>query len=1137
MKFAATNDDCSVQSLIVVVSNGTILHIENMLLPAVCTAAKENKGMMLSLLQKLQVQKHSFTITKEVATTDVKIRAATDSSPAIAAIAFVDSKHALWFANVTLCSSGESSSSAAQTQRACQDVCLLGSAQDELFCVALLANEYLAVIRTSDGAVLLERKLPSKSNRIVYAAQGVESCAKSLSAVLMVTNDCSCVATDAASATSQLFWLVSDGVSAQLVFVGSGALQAAGKSAGKYLVRDTGDSGSSAGALQVTEEGEVVLLQRSSSVQATVTCLLDSAVAVEALAAPSSSLEIGRNIVTDSIAWDEATFEEFVKYLNVATGATEVVGILHLLLQVAHPPAGYIRRLLHAAEVRLLPVLGSLIAFTYMCSCLCSFCLGQVSVESLSSKQHQGVKQRCLLEILRLHHLLETADMLRLRSSRDEPDASEEQVRLSLLSLTPANVALTLREYLQRGQLRQALLVVQRCVRDALPLQLAEAVQLPPDDCVLEDFIAWVRDGVVHRLTFFNASAEGHAAPLDGVVAVAKELLKRAIVAEEKFGSPVTAVRLASLSKELLASTPSAASLACAHLIEEVRTLYGNLHLQEVIWERWDDRVRLEEVVSLGLQGLVFDRIDCTDEAALVADLRSNILPLVQDFHGDADQLLSAWINETISTRIVLAGEEEAQEGNGNDDSTCTLSRLVKVASVIVDRSVQAKIILVLLQMPVMEELSLRSGKRSDGQGPAKEPASSRHLESTRLLCELAAAASAFVSAATREALTEATRLLKVKALAASYGVGSFEPRNSKQVRSVVIIIASSVHRPESILDAIEFASSWGSTSVDMKAVLTRALIQRASNVSLFLANSVRFEDELKNVLDALPEELKRVVVEDALTFLLDDLEGVADHIAYNPSGKDCEGSDTEFKRKAEMVVRAALHLVSHFLDVVRDDSATGTADASQARRARFLEQNDCWVNSDLLANLKKILTLQTVHNVYLCLVDLSNECICREIVTELAQHRVKLLLTSIAAAPASSSAGDKRLTAENVPLDATSRKVCLLLNICPTYFTHVSMKLLVEASQTVSNGAWLAFNALSFYFGLFASPGAGYGSGTGPEQGEVHAFLDERAAGDHGHRRLSHQQHRQRRRRGGGGFAAARRRGYLVRHCSKEGE
>lgn len=673
-------------------------------------------------------------------------------------------------------------------------------------------------------------------------------------------------------------------------------------------------------------------------------------------------------------------------------------------------------------------------------------------MESVSGKQHQGTKQRSLLEILRMYHLLETAETLRERTACEEEtnsDSSPEEVlRLTLLSLTSSNVLVTLREFLQRGKLRHALLVVRRCVREALPFQPTEAVQLPPDDCVLEEYVAWVRDGVVHRLTFFNTSAGSQTAPVDGVVVVAAELVKRACSVERKSGSPVTAVRLAALARDLLSSTPSATSAACAQLIEEVHALHNNLLLQNAIWECWDDRVRLEEVVALGLQGLVFDRIDCADEAMLIEDLRANVLPLISEFRADADQLLSDWITETISTRIVQAGEDYEEEAD-NDNTTCTLSRLVKVASVVADRSVQAKIILILLQMPVMEEISLHS---ANGAGVAKQASGSRHLESTSMLCELATAASGFVSAATREALTEATRLLKIKALAASYGVGSFEPRNSKQVRSVVIIIASSVHRPDAVRDALEFASSWGSTSVDMKAVLSRALIQRASNLSLFLSSAVRFEEDLKRVLDALPEELKQVVVEDALTFILEDLESVSDTITYSPGGSGAKNSEGEAKTRAEMMVRAALHLVSHYLDVVREDPVVDSGDASHARRARFLEQSDCWINADLLASLKKILTLQSAHGIFLCLVDLSNKDVCRELVAELVQFRVSLLLKDVGpAATIAAISVDKRLTADNVPLDTASRKVCLLLNVCPTYFTHVTMKLLVEASQTVS--------------------------------------------------------------------------------------
>lgn len=676
-------------------------------------------------------------------------------------------------------------------------------------------------------------------------------------------------------------------------------------------------------------------------------------------------------------------------------------------------------------------------------------------MEKVSSKQNQASKQRWLLEILKLQHSLETAQLLlHLTPSAEEP---EEALRKGLQALLPDNVAHTLRLCLRSGRLQHALLITQRCVRGALPLEPVEAVQRIPDDCSLEDFIAWVRHGVVERLSLFNATS-----PSIGALAVAGELLKRAEAAEEKTGSPFVAVRLVELARDLTASIPYSISSGSQDTIEQVSTLHAALELQQAMWERWDDEVRLEEVTSLGLQGLVYDRIDTTEESKLIGDLRNNVLPLVRQFRGDGDDLLRGWIEESISTRIVLAGDEAS---SGVDDAeSCTLSRLVKVASVIEDRNVQAKMVLTLLQMPVLEEMSLRGGMPvadplGDGEDSAvtgdsfvKRAVGTNHLASTRLLCDLAAAASDFVDGATREALTEATRLLRIKSVAASYGIESFEPRNGKQVRSVVILIANTMHRTESVRDAVEFSSSWGSSSVDMKAVLTRAIVLRCTNLSLFLAHSGRFEETLRTSLSFLPGELKQIVCEDAVAFLLEELVDEVEEITYDPE-KTSSATVTKSKQRAEMLMRAAVVLSSHYLDITRENAEEVppvVAGSTAPKRIRSHELQEGSINSDLLQLLKRILTLQTAHDIFVSHCDIGDKDVCQSVVAKLAKFRVKLLLKEVSALPETDGPKLPRISAANAPLDAHSRKVCLLLHVLPTYFTHTAMKLLVEASQTV---------------------------------------------------------------------------------------
>jgi len=81
-----------------------------------------------------------------------------------------------------------------------------------------------------------------------------------------------------------------------------------------------------------------------------------------------------------------------------------------------------------------------------------------MAVEKVSTKQNQSAKQRWLLEILKLHHSLETAELLvGLTPATEEP---EEALRKGLHALSSENLANTLRLCLRAGRLQHALLIV-----------------------------------------------------------------------------------------------------------------------------------------------------------------------------------------------------------------------------------------------------------------------------------------------------------------------------------------------------------------------------------------------------------------------------------------------------------------------------------------------------------------------------------------------------------------------------------------------------------------------------------------------------------------------------------------------------
>lgn len=704
--------------------------------------------------------------------------------------------------------------------------------------------------------------------------------------------------------------------------------------------------------------------------------------------------------------------------------------------------------------------------------------------QSSSNQQSQhNVKQKCLYDILKLSHYREmyasTSSSLH-RHEDKEACSEEDELRLFVRSLLPLNIKSTISSLTSQGRLYDVVLLLQRCVTTDIVLDYSSLLRLIPDDVDPVELIRLIRDGMIPRL-----SNNCYRASMHDLLVISSELLTRARDSESRSGHPFAAIKLLDLALEICTVIPDS-FLQTSQLVDKIGHLRANLLIQRAVWDQWSDHLRLEEVLSLGLKGLVFDRIDSTDETEIVSDYSLNIIPLIAQFNQlNADELLKDWILESIATRIVIAGDDDPDRDLVQDivtHETCTFSRLVTVASLISDRNVQAKMVLKLLQMPVLEELSSIAPNDIDDDdndsgfaypkssfGRTRHGSSTRvfHLESTRLLCDLAVRAYDQVDGGTRDALIEATRLLRIKSIAASYGVTAFEPRNSRQVRAVASIIANSVHKSSSIMDAVEFASSCGNCSLDINAVLTRALILRATNSTLHGTDSTAFEQSIKATMEALPVARKHVIIEDALLYLLGDLEERTDSIEYDPDHTS-RVKQSEEKRLVEMVLQSATLLSAHYIDSLRGNgdnlSSNSSKPLSGAKYARTTTAgvaaqtpSSFWVNSCLVSKLKRLHGLQ-LHGVYLSVADLDNKEVCRATVMRLAKHRVQLLLREVrtrsdSAPPGmqlSSSSSSSSSMGAAAPLNSSCRKVCLLLDECSTLFIHTAMKLLVDASETV---------------------------------------------------------------------------------------
>ena len=473
--------------------------------------------------------------------------------------------------------------------------------------------------------------------------------------------------------------------------------------------------------------------------------------------------------------------------------------------------------------------------------------------------------------------------------------------------------------------------------------RLMAALKSIPDSVTPSEVVAWVKIDVLPHLFVLDKDQPDKEPTTGGRVdtssaastaaELSNELCRRARLSAELLGHPFEALPAAELAVLFASSTStSAPNHGAASNLTSTRgsredasqDLLKNLQIQAAIWRYWGDRNRptLSDVAELSLCGLVWERLwTLVDSDCVISeDINEVIEPLVKEFGGDLDDVLESWIQDTIEQRVILVGNSPSKEGRlsggnqGEEDKemTCSLSRLVSVVALI--RSPQRRVgsLLLLFQVSgvdrsedssVKQDLSLHGvedhslggegyasgqqydpntadrGADSTGRNKdTKSTESSSAITVTRL-CQLAQAACSLVEPAAAEALTEAIRSQRIKTLAGSYGVISFDPRDRHQIRAAANVIAMK-SSPHALRDAIEFASSWGSDSANLSGLLTRAVVNRSTKMSLDTDSAdegTSREQAIRDALAQVPPHMLLAVVEDSCTYLIETLEDICE--------------------------------------------------------------------------------------------------------------------------------------------------------------------------------------------------------------------------------------------------------------------
>ena len=370
-----------------------------------------------------------------------------------------------------------------------------------------------------------------------------------------------------------------------------------------------------------------------------------------------------------------------------------------------------------------------------------------------------------------------------------------------------------------------------------------------PGNVSPNDLVSWLRADILPRLhlwTVDHSFQNLEGSRLDSLLVA--ELCRRASLSAERLGNPFEALMVADLAVTLSSSFSDTSEQegessvsnekSKSNIGAQCRVLLRNLQIQGAVWMAWGETTgpSLSDVTQMGLCGLVRERLWTLpdSEERIREDVVSAIEPVLEQFGVRLDDVLQSWVADAAANRIVTVREDSSRDTERDrgcvipstdeeeEETTCTLSRLVSVVGLIKSARLRVSSLLLLFQVPAVDH----------GEGYGDENASAEHSSSPSVipsdkaakkensaverLCALAHEACSQVPPTIAESLVEAVRLLRIKTLAASYGVKSFDPRDRHQIRAVANVIALKAQRTYALRDAMEFASSWGTDSADL---------------------------------------------------------------------------------------------------------------------------------------------------------------------------------------------------------------------------------------------------------------------------------------------------------------------------------
>lgn len=604
------------------------------------------------------------------------------------------------------------------------------------------------------------------------------------------------------------------------------------------------------------------------------------------------------------------------------------------------------------------------------------------------------------------------------------------------LALAPANAPSTWRKASSVGQydLSSHILSLHNSLFKDIDASSVIEIISHHRDVDITGFIAWFRKDIFSKLCRERNSVGDNYSTQ--IVDVCKAMYKLVLSIESVDSNLFGAFKVSELLVDVASTVPTSCQ-DVGRIFKESMRLRDSKKMQYACWIQLGVKISHVEVSQTDLQVVLSHVLQTMTEEELASSGCTLIPSFLKDFGGDVDKLLSDWIMQTLDSRVIVGVEDLSEYDDGEEDSLgrddhVKLSRLMIVVDMISHPEYKIKAVLSLLQLS-----SIQSGSISNKL--------SLLIENLYHLCgDLTSG----VSIKSKDALIEAWRLQHLRALSKSYRIKNIDSRDPRQVRFAVGLIAAKIHSPNSIKDALYFASSYSSVRIDIPGVLVKTIVHRI----LYKDNDGQYcftEKLLADAFSDIPQKHLILVIESVIDCLMTEIN-VIPNIRYVSMKNITEPS---LQATYMRLISCAILFSSLFLDNAKYSMKSAGSTSSQSNSSSFWiskssrqTHTSALITPELMVKLKALKILANEFNTYLSLSDLFYEEICTAIAVEYAEHRGIEILENYKKAGSKVAGGESNTAI----ITATLRKFCSLLKVSPVMVSHRIIRFVLSKGAMV---------------------------------------------------------------------------------------